>query len=360
MNTYLKPFLCGLLVPLIVLNLLGDLSGTIPKSEASVTKKPLHTSPRTLRLTQATSSVLFVGDIMLGRAVETEMYKQGFAYPFLGVDALLASSTYVVANFEGSMPLLHKPTKIMGFRFSIDAPLAQELPKHHVTHVFLANNHAYDFGKEGYDHAIQRLEAVGIRAGGNPTRVSLADTEIVTLPDGFRIGIVPVYAVSREPDTMQLKTVFSQLATTTDMQIAYIHWGEEYHDTHTEGQERLADVLIDFGADAIIGHHPHVVEDIGVYKGVPIFYSLGNFIFDQYFDADVRSELGVRLLKKGPNVSFELIPFFSARNNPVPLPEATKNLYLQAFSLRSAKELASDIAKGVVPLTGSFIASEAQ
>ena len=65
------------------------------------------------------------------------------------------------------------------------------------------------------------------------------------------------------------------------MIIAYMHFGNEYSNSPNENQEKIAHELIDYGADIVIGSHPHVTQGIEMYNGKPIFYSLGNFIFDQ-------------------------------------------------------------------------------
>jgi hypothetical protein len=108
------------------------------------------------------------------------------------------------------------------------------------------------------------------------------------------------------------------LTKKSDMQIAYVHWGTEYELAHNAAQETLAHVLIDAGADAVIGHHPHVVQDVAFYKDKPIFYSLGNFIFDQYWDTDVQTGLGVRMTIDDGSIAYEAIPFTTAGSRVQP------------------------------------------
>jgi poly-gamma-glutamate synthesis protein (capsule biosynthesis protein) len=114
-------------------------------------------------------------------------------------------------------------------------------------------------------------------------------------------------------------------------QIAYIHWGKEYDSVHSKEQEVLAHFLIDNGVDAVIGHHPHVVQDIEVYKGKPIFYSLGNFIFDQYFSDEVQEGLAVRVDTSKDILRYTLIPFESKsiKSQPKLLSLLDKDTYLE-------------------------------
>jgi poly-gamma-glutamate synthesis protein (capsule biosynthesis protein) len=110
-------------------------------------------------------------------------------------------------------------------------------------------------------------------------------------------------------DVENLKKLLREMEEKTDLTIVFVHWGEEYRTVHTDAQELLAHVLIDSGADAIIGHHPHVVEDVDEYRGKPIFYSLGNFIFDQYWGPEVEEGYAVRVTLKKRSVTYELLPY---------------------------------------------------
>jgi poly-gamma-glutamate synthesis protein (capsule biosynthesis protein) len=98
----------------------------------------------------------------------------------------------------------------------------------------------------------------------------------------------------------------------------YVHWGDEYTRAPRETDRALAHALIDFGADAIVGHHSHVIGALELYKGVPIFYSLGNLIFDQYFSPDVQEGILVELTLQEDRYVFEVIPYetYSVRSQP--------------------------------------------
>ena len=76
-----------------------------------------------------------------------------------------------------------------------------------------------------------------------------------------------------------------------DLIFVSLHWGEEYQLQSNVEQQRIARALIDVGADAVIGHHPHVIQEVEEYNGGWIFYSLGNFIFDQYFSPETMEGL---------------------------------------------------------------------
>jgi len=81
-----------------------------------------------------------------------------------------------------------------------------------------------------------------------------------------------------------------------DLIIVYPHWGTEYLTSHPDKRQTdLAHQFIDSGADIIIGSHPHVIQPIEIYKEKPIFYSLGNFVFDQYFSKETMQGLMLKL-----------------------------------------------------------------
>ncbi|HFC36337.1 MAG TPA: hypothetical protein ENJ49_01525, partial [Candidatus Moranbacteria bacterium] len=135
----------------------------------------------------------------------------------------------------------------------------------------------------------------------------------------------------------------------SDFIVVYSHWGREYKLVNSERQQKLAHQFIDAGADLIIGAHPHVVQPIEIYKNKAIFYSLGNFVFDQYFSDNVRSILGVGVLLENKKIKFTLIPLFKRKNGELEwmTGEQQKN-FLQNLSERSVANdnVKKEIVKG--------------
>jgi gamma-polyglutamate biosynthesis protein CapA len=109
------------------------------------------------------------------------------------------------------------------------------------------------------------------------------------------------------------------LATVTDLRqqnpdkflIVFMHWGNEYKTINSLSQQKLGHALIDAGVDLIIGSHPHVVQNIEQYKNKLIFYSLGNFIFDQYFSKNVQQGLAIGLEISADKITYNLYPLQS-------------------------------------------------
>jgi poly-gamma-glutamate synthesis protein (capsule biosynthesis protein) len=110
----------------------------------------------------------------------------------------------------------------------------------------------------------------------------------------------------------------TSLEESSDVQIAFIHWGDEYVRVHNAEQQALAHALVDHGIDAVIGHHPHVMQDVEKYGGVPIFYSLGNLVFDQYFSDDVQEGYMLSLSISKRDITYTLHPYESRTHRSSP------------------------------------------
>jgi poly-gamma-glutamate capsule biosynthesis protein CapA/YwtB (metallophosphatase superfamily) len=108
------------------------------------------------------------------------------------------------------------------------------------------------------------------------------------------------------------------VASTSDVVIVLAHWGEEYQEQPPPYVSKWAHAFVDAGADAVFGSHPHVIGDIEEYRGATIYYSLGNFVFDQYWESRVRCGLGVGLfLEKtatGTSVTYDAVRFGMERS----------------------------------------------
>lgn len=255
-------------------------------------------------------TLLFVGDIMLARAVETRMEALGTAYPFAKVEELLTAPDITIGNFEGIVSEPHVPTRSMEFRFSVRSEYLRAVENAGFDILSLANNHSADFGEDAVRLTKTLCDATDLRCAGTAQQPEVFIENI----NGRRIGFLFVHTTWNTQSVEVLRERMRSLAIESDVQVAYIHWGEEYALVHNATQEALAHALIDAGADAVIGHHPHVVQDVGVYNGKPIFYSLGNFVFDQYWNDDVQTGLGVEMTINDDSITYRAIPFFATEH----------------------------------------------
>ncbi len=286
---------------------------------------------------------------MLARHVETLMNARGAYYPFRGVRDLFAESAAIIGNFEGAIPEQHFQTPGGAMRFSVSAAVAPVLARAGFTHFSLANNHADDYGDVGYRTTRMTLERAGIEVAGNPRTPDVADVLTSEL-DGTTVAILPLYAVVNTPDAALLERMLTAASDVSDLQVVFIHWGTEYAPEANDAQRTLARMLVDLGADAVIGHHPHVVQDIEEYRNALIFYSLGNFIFDQYWTAAVEEGLTLTLSIVDGKARYALIPVTSSEtpSAPRPMNRVERGQFLAELADKSEESLQKAILSGVI------------
>lgn len=289
-----------------------------------------------------------VGDVFLGRAVERSMKVAGYDYPYRGLPLDFFVSDIVLANFESAIPATHVPTPDFGWRFSVRSDVLPAFKMAGITHVSLANNHSYDFGLTGFLSTKDTLQAAGITPlGGSTSATSTVHYERIR---DEKIALVTLSTVGTELSVAELTSIMEAVDDDTTYTLVYLHWGEEYKHAHSDYQATVATTLIDLGADAIVGHHPHVVQGIGWYKEVPIFYSLGNFIFDQYFSQSVQEGLTLAVTLASSTVQYTLQPVTSvaARHQPRLLSDNEKRRFLNDLARRSQESLAEQVSAGVI------------
>lgn len=296
----------------------------------------------------SSSSVLFLGDILLARNVEFLMGVHTLQYPWASISPILKSFPYVVGNFESAMATPHVRTRAYTTQFSTAARHLPALREAGVTHVSLANNHAFDFGMSGYITAQEQLLNNEITPFGNPTALSLEESVSLIEIDSTMVAIIGIHAVFTQPSRADIEEVVRKASALSDIQIAYVHWGDEYVLSHNTAQESLAIMLVAAGIDTVIGHHPHVTQDIQVIDGVPVFYSLGNFLFDQYFSVDVQQGYMLALTPTAESLRFQIIPISSAetRSKPELMVGVQRDVFLAQLAARSLSSQRENILAG--------------
>lgn len=234
-----------------------------------------------------TVSLLLIGDIMLGRSVEgTALALKDNHYPFLKVAPDLQQADIVFANLENPVfPLCPKTSE--GFIFCANPEMVEGLVFAGIDIVNLANNHTFNYGQRGFEETKKILTANQIKWVGDN------NLEII-VKGGTRFGFLGFDFVSREPKKSDFLLVRNS-ASMVDELIVGIHWGEEYQPKANKRQERIARQLIENGVDVIAGHHPHWVQNSEVILGKPIYYSLGNFVFDQAWSEETKKGLVIKL-----------------------------------------------------------------
>jgi hypothetical protein len=210
------------------------------------------------------------------------------------VTHLLSGADLTLLNLEGPAPKVAHP-HTDGTSMSFDQRLLAGLQDAGVDWVSLANNHIGNEGRQGIVETVQALDALGIAHSGAGANDTQARAPAMLTAGGQKVAILAYdsigspTATATKPGAAQLSAntyaadIAAARAAGADLVIVYNHWGVEYSETVTAAQKEWAHEIIDAGADLVIGSHPHVNGGMEVYKGKPIWYSLGNFVFDQWW-----------------------------------------------------------------------------
>ncbi len=256
--------------------------------------------------------ILFAGDVMLNRYVKLSV-KNNFKNNYLALTerilTYLKNFDFIVINLEGPVALLgYKVGSIYSFR--MEPKVLPYIKASGINIVNLANNHIFDYSREAFTETLDNLLKNKIYFYGvgkkeyDPLIIEKNNIKIGFLgysdflknlsPQNDKVG---VYIIN-DNICQQIKKAKKQV----DILFVTFHWGEEYQKIANERQREIARLSIDCGADMVIGYHPHVVQNIEKYKDKFIFYSLGNFIFDQNFSFETMRGGLVEVLINGPRI----------------------------------------------------------
>lgn len=240
--------------------------------------------------------IAFTGDVLLDRGVRKFIDKHGVDSLFRPeIDSLFSSCDMVVANLEcPATSIVSSINKRFIFRGEPD--WLQALYEHGVTHLNLANNHSMDQGRRGLADTEMQVKKHGMIPLGYGTSIAesikpqlLAETpRKVYLITSLRVPSENWAYLDSVPcvSESEITTIESQIDSLKSLDpksfvIVMLHWGVEHVSVPSHYQVRDAHRLVVAGADYIVGHHPHCLQTVEIYNGVPIYYSIGNFIFDQ-------------------------------------------------------------------------------
>lgn len=282
--------------------------------------------------TSTSFTLLAVGDIMLDRSVFLKTKATGdWNHPFLLIDPLFQEYDLHLANLEGpitTFPSVANGTGGARFTFTFSPNFVSPL-QNRFDFLSLANNHAHNFGQNGLEQTRKYLGDAEIRYFGSPENTP-GYVSVTSSYEGITLGFIGYHElVQKGFDTVLSEA--KKLDSTVDVLIAMPHWGVEYvTDKPTLLQTQEAHELIDAGVDVIFGAHPHVVEPVEIYKNKVIFYSLGNFVFDQYFSSETMTGLavGMQIEKKEQKLSigYKLIPLDINTQSQPSVAESEKRL----------------------------------
>ncbi len=275
----------------------------------------IHT-PDTIYEEDTVTSLAFVGDIMLDRGVKgmvNKYFNGDYSQIFVNAGEL-KDYDVLFGNLEG--PVSDKGNKVGSiYSFRMDPAILPILNNVGFDIVSFANNHVGDWNVAAFTDTLNRLNQNNILFIGAGVNYGTAKEVTVISKNGIHFGFIGLTDVGPEwikagennPGILlasdpNLSEIIKEAKSKVDFLIVSFHWGDEYETIHNSRQEYLAKKVIDAGADAVIGHHPHVVQDIQYYKDKPIFYSLGNFVFDQYFSKETMQGMMAVLEFKNKNL----------------------------------------------------------
>lgn len=269
-----------------------------------------------------TLTIAFTGDILLDRGVRKCIEKNGADAVFsASIDSLFRTCKLVVGNLECPATKIQQRV-YKRFMFRAEPEWLQTLKKHGITHLNLANNHSIDQGREGLLDTKRNIEQAGMVAVGagrnmqeaaapvllaaQPRRVYLLVSQRLPLENFAYLPNRP--CVSQESmDSLCARIRWLKEQEPDCYVIVNVHWGWEHHMEPTLKQRQEAHRMVCAGADLIIGHHTHTLQTVETWQGTPIYYSLGNFIFDLDNPINTRTCV-VKVLMTKDSVTINALP----------------------------------------------------
>lgn len=261
-------------------------------------------------------TLMFVGDVMLSREVGKQAVKNGdWRFPFLKVASTTQVADLLFGNLEGP---ISRQGKNQGSEYSFrsDSEVVKGLQFAGFDIMSVANNHIMDWGREALKDTLLILRSNNIWPVGAGQDEGEANKPIIIEKGANKIaflGYTNLYPKSFEATTStaglshfdkeKIKQTIAAIRQSADLVVVSLHWGVEYEKKANQSQRDLGRALIDSGADLVIGHHPHVVQEVERYKNGWIVYNLGNFVFDQNFSKETTEGLMITVnLQRGKPV----------------------------------------------------------
>ncbi len=262
------------------------------------------------------------GDILLDRGVRKAIERHGVGHLFSdGVDSVFQSAQVVVGNLECPATKIQSPV-FKRYIFRAEPEWLDTLHQHGITHLNLANNHSIDQGREGLLDTRQNILATGMVPIGAGANMAEASEPVLLAEQPRKVWLVPSLRLALEnyayltdkPCVSQesMDSLFSRVhrlrqQDSTAVIIVSLHWGAEHKLEPVPRQRHDAHMLIKAGADLLVCHHTHTLQTIEDYNGHPIYYSVGNFIFDQFSLLNSEACM-VRLKVSRDSLEVETIP----------------------------------------------------
>lgn len=276
--------------------------------------------------------ILYAGDAMFDWSVKEAINRYGPDYPFLHIQSDIAQADFSFVNLETAVTLENEKDTNQIYNFKSNPESLTGLKNAGFDMVSVANNHSMDFLQKGFLDTLTHLDTAGLLYVGGGLNaqeayqaksVNLKGKTVKFLAFSRFIPTGDWFAGSNKPGIAQAydrKPVLDAIARErerADYVLVYLHWGVEMNNRPEAWQREFAKQMIDAGADAIIGSHVHVLQGFEYYKGKPIAYSIGNFLFPDYVTGP-KADTGLLHLKlEEDQIEMSFQPFYIQKNQIV-------------------------------------------
>jgi poly-gamma-glutamate synthesis protein (capsule biosynthesis protein) len=291
----------------------GPTAATTPPATASPTPP---SDPRQKLVSHGT------GDVSLDPSYIPALRANGYEWAWSGLEGLFQRDDLTIVNHECPSPDIVAPLS-KTFVFRCDPEALDEAFEAGVEVASLANNHGYDQGPEGLLDSIRNIRRAGIVPIGAGANEQEADSPAYVEVGGWKIALVgigevvdPDYqvAVGDRPGTAvghdfgRALREIREAEAAADLVFVVIHWGVELDTQPRDYQVQEAHAMIEAGADAIFGHHSHRLQPMDTYRGRPIFYGLGNFVWPRFSVEGATTAVAQVVVRPDGTITGRLLP----------------------------------------------------
>ncbi|MGG2092582.1 CapA family protein [Bacillus sp. S13(2024)] len=295
-------------------------------------------------------TLTFSGDTMFDWQLRPVIQSKGADYPFQHVKPEIEKADYSFVNLESAFTTREKKYPGQLFWIKSDPSTLQAIKNTGYDIVNIGNNHTLDYYQDGLLDTISHVEKIGlpyIGAGKNASDAYTAREVTIKgkkfkfisfvrfMPDSAWVATNDKPGIANGYDLNLVTKTIKEQKKDADYMIVYMHWGVEKTNRPADYQKEYVQKMVEAGANAIVGSHPHWLQGFEYYNKVPVAYSLGNFLFPDYVTGH-SAETGVLTIKfKGKNVQMSFNPYMIRNNQITPLQDTEKQnmlQYLQSIS----------------------------
>ncbi len=341
-------------------------SPILPTSTSTVaphpTSPPIKPSATSTPTVLPVTELLFTGAIVPGRCVQQAIDERGDAnYLYESMQNMIAAADIAVGTLNAALSDYAPRTGciqtfvLVGGSENADAMAAAGFDVMSVATNHIKNCGTTDCGDRAFFDTLANLQRVGIEPVGAGENLNAALQPVIRTVNGVRFGFVslgeieanafagkstPGIAVLTEEN---LRAAIAAARQSADVVIALPHWGPDYNAMPNYRQFYFAEIAVEAGADLVMGNHAHVIQGMELLEGVPVFYGLGSFIFDQSWSLETQQGVVVKVRFEGDEyLSHQVIPVHIEADGYVHLPEAEE----AASVLKRFQTLSTEISEG--------------